>query len=76
MNLSTLYLAENNCYKSGKRHEVKGIMVHSTGANNPQLSRYLEPDDGIISKKQKRQPLKCSKARRVKCMRSRIYWKG
>ena len=50
MNLSTLYLAENNCYKSGKRHEVKGIMVHSTGANNPQLSRYLEPDDGIIGK--------------------------
>lgn len=26
----------------------KGIMVHSTGANNPTLRRYVQPDDGIL----------------------------
>jgi len=48
MNLKTLFLTQNNCYKSGKRHTVKGIMVHSTGANNPWLKRYVGPDDGLL----------------------------
>ncbi|MDY3015525.1 MAG: peptidoglycan recognition family protein, partial [Evtepia sp.] len=26
----------------------RGIMVHSTGANNPNLWRYVQPDDGLI----------------------------
>ena len=26
----------------------RGIMVHSTGANNPNLRRYVQPDDGIL----------------------------
>lgn len=48
MKLTQLYLTENNCYKSGKPHTVRGIMVHSTGANNPRLSRYVGPDDGVL----------------------------
>ncbi|WP_300266957.1 N-acetylmuramoyl-L-alanine amidase [uncultured Enterococcus sp.] len=28
----------------------KGIMVHSTGANNPWLKRYVGPDDGLLGK--------------------------
>ena len=48
MNLKTLFLTQNNCYKAGKRHTVKGIMVHSTGANNPWLKRYVGPDDGLL----------------------------
>ena len=48
MNLHQRFLTENNCYKAGKRHTVRGIMVHSTGANNPRLSRYVGPDDGIL----------------------------
>jgi N-acetylmuramoyl-L-alanine amidase CwlA len=48
MNLKQLYLTQNNCYKSGKKHTVKGIVVHSTGANNPKLSRYVGPDDGLL----------------------------
>ena len=28
----------------------KGIMIHSTGANNPNLRRYVGPDDGILGK--------------------------
>lgn len=30
----------------------KGIVVHSTGVNNPELRRYLGPDDGRIGKNQ------------------------
>ena len=48
MNLKTLFLTENECYKSGQRITVKGIMVHSTGANNPDLKRYVGPDDGLL----------------------------
>lgn len=48
MNLHKLYLTENECYKAGKKIAVKGIMVHSTGANNPKLSRYVGPDDGKL----------------------------
>jgi len=52
MKLTTLLLTQNNCYKSGKKHTVKGIMVHSTGANNPYLKRYVGPDDGLLGKNQ------------------------
>lgn len=48
MNLKTLYMTNNGCYKAGRKHTVKGIMVHSTGANNPKLSRYIGPDDGVL----------------------------
>ena len=51
MNLNILYLTNNNCYKAGKKIVPKGIMVHSTGSNNPWLKRYL-PDDGKIGKNQ------------------------
>jgi len=27
---------------------TEGIMVHSTGANNPYLRRYVGPDDGLL----------------------------
>lgn len=48
MNLIRNYLTKNDCYKAGKPLNIKGIMVHSTGANNPNLSRYVQPDkDGI-----------------------------
>lgn len=30
----------------------KGIMVHSTGANNPNLKRYVQPDDGLLGTNQ------------------------
>lgn len=43
-----LFLTKNNNYKTGKKQKVKGIMFHSTGANNPFLSRYVGPDDGIL----------------------------
>jgi len=48
MNLKTLILTNNDCYKAGKTIVPKGIMVHSTGANNPWLKRYVGPDDGLL----------------------------
>lgn len=48
MNLNTLLLTNNECYKVGKKITVKGIMVHSTGANNPNLKRYVGPNDGKL----------------------------
>jgi N-acetylmuramoyl-L-alanine amidase len=48
MNLRKQLLTNNECYKIGKKHTVKGIMVHSTGANNTNLSRYVGPDDGLL----------------------------
>ena len=38
----------SDCYKSGTKQEVNGVQVHSTGANNPWLKRYVQPDDGRI----------------------------
>ena len=48
MNLRKLYLTQNHCYITGKKFTPKGIMWHSTGANNPNLKRYVGPDDGLL----------------------------
>lgn len=50
MQLHTLLSKNNDCYKAGKTINIKGLMLHSTGANNPKLSRYVGPDDGILGK--------------------------
>ncbi len=52
MNLRKLIFTNNACYKAGRTITVKGIMVHSTGANNPNLKRYVGPDDGLLGKNQ------------------------
>ena len=52
MNLRKLIFTNNACYKAGRTITVKGIMVHSTGANNPNLRRYVGPDDGLLGKNQ------------------------
>lgn len=52
MNLKKLIFTNNDCYKAGRTITPKGIMVHSTGANNPNLKRYVGPDDGLLGKNQ------------------------
>lgn len=52
MNLHKLLLTNNACYKAGRTIAPRGIMVHSTGANNPNLKRYVGPDDGLLGKNQ------------------------
>ena len=36
---------QSSCYKGTKKMTVKGILWHSTGANNPTLKRYVQPSD-------------------------------
>ena len=43
MKLLTCLLTANRCYKCGAKIRPKGVMVHSTGANNPNLRRYVQP---------------------------------
>lgn len=50
LNLKKLFLTKNACYIAGAKMTPKGIMVHSTGANNPALKRYVGPDDGLLGK--------------------------
>ena len=45
MNLLTCILTENGCYKANQTIIPKGVMVHSTGANNPNIERYVQPVD-------------------------------
>lgn len=48
MNLLKCILTNNPCYKAGGKITPKGVMVHSTGANNPTLKRYVQPLDHDI----------------------------
>ena len=43
-------LTENDCYKLGRHILPQGIMVHSTGADNPRIARYVGPDDGRLGR--------------------------
>lgn len=52
MNLRKLIFTNNACYKAGKTITPKGIMLHSTGTNNPNLRRYVGPDDGLLGANQ------------------------
>ena len=38
------------CYKGTRKMQVKGVLWHSTGANNPWLKRYVQPDDDASDK--------------------------
>lgn len=52
MEIVQYYQTNNPCYKAGKKIKPSGIVVHSTGANNSYLKRYVGPDDGILGKNQ------------------------
>lgn len=45
MNLRQQFLTNNDCYKAGRTIVPKGVMVHSTAANNPRVSRYVPGDE-------------------------------
>ena len=41
----TCMMTQSTCYRKTKKMKVKGVLWHSTGANNPTLKRYVQPDD-------------------------------
>ena len=45
-----IFLTKNPCYQAYQKMTPKGIVVHSTGADNPYIKRYVQPDDGVIGK--------------------------
>lgn len=51
MRLRKQYLTKNDCYKAGRTIRPLGIMIHSTGANNPSVARYV-PGDDVIGRNQ------------------------
>lgn len=38
-------MTQSTCYRGTRVMEVKGVLWHSTGADNPTLKRYVQPDD-------------------------------
>lgn len=40
----------STCYKGTGEMTVKGVLWHSTGANNPNLKRYVQPSDNAADK--------------------------
>ena len=46
MKLLKCILTENDCYQTKRTIQPRGVMVHSTGANNPTLRRYVQPAVG------------------------------
>lgn len=45
MRLRQQLLTRNECYIAGRTIKPKGVMIHSTGANNPKVSRYVPGND-------------------------------
>lgn len=51
MRIVQQYLTRNDCYRAGRTIRPQGVMVHSTGANNPSVARYV-PGDDVIGRNQ------------------------
>ena len=51
MRLRKQYLTKNDCYRAGRTIRPQGVMVHSTGANNSSVARYV-PGDDVIGRNQ------------------------
>lgn len=43
-------MTQSTCYKGTRKFTPRGILWHSTGANNPNLKRYVQPDDNAKDK--------------------------
>ena len=42
MDIIKAHAVKNLCYIAARKMTPKGIVVHSTGANNPTLKRYVD----------------------------------
>lgn len=45
-------MTQSTCYRGTRPMQIKGILWHSTGCNNPNISRYVQPDDNAINKQE------------------------
>ncbi len=45
------FMRQSTWYRnSGYMATIKGVLVHSTGANNPNIKRYVQPDDNAADR--------------------------
>lgn len=44
------FMRQSSWYKGAGKTTVRGVLWHSTGANNPNLKRYVQPDDNAADK--------------------------
>ncbi len=44
------FMRQSSWYKSTGKVPVRGVLWHSTGANNPTLKRYVQPDDNAADR--------------------------
>lgn len=47
MEIIKAHAVNNLCYKASQKMVPKGIVIHSTGANNPYLKRYVDSPDEV-----------------------------
>ena len=45
-------MTQSTCYKGTSTMTPKGVLWHSTGANNPWLKRYVQPDDNAANREE------------------------
>ena len=50
MNMIQCYLTNNRCYTIGATIKPRGVMVHSTGKNNPKIARYVQPSPNAANR--------------------------
>lgn len=43
-------MTQSTCYRGTSKMKPVGVLWHSTGANNPNLSRYVQPDDNAADR--------------------------
>ena len=43
-------MTQSTCYRQTRKFTPKGVLWHSTGANNPNLKRYVQPDDNASNR--------------------------
>lgn len=43
-------MRQGACYKGTRKMDVRGVLWHSTGADNPMLKRYVQPDDNAADR--------------------------
>ena len=46
------FMRQSTWYNSVGPVTVRGVLWHSTGANNPYISRYVQPDDNAPNREQ------------------------
>lgn len=47
LNIIKAFATKNPCYKEARQMTPKGILVHSTGVNNPNLKRYVDAPNEV-----------------------------